>query len=90
MKFADRKMPVISEGRQMADAGALLTYAPNYYEMYPRAAAFVDKILKGGKAGDIPVEQPMKFELIVNLRTAKSLKITAPDSILLRADRIIR
>jgi putative ABC transport system substrate-binding protein len=88
--FASHKVPVISDGREFTEAGALLSYSPDYPEMWGRGALYVDRILKGAKPGDLPIEQPTKFELIVNLRTAKALGITIPESILLRADEIIR
>ena len=88
---ASYKVPVITDGgREFVEAGALLTYATNYHEMWGRSALYVDKILKGAKPGDLPIEQPTKFELIVNLKTAKALGIRVPESILLRADEIIR
>jgi putative ABC transport system substrate-binding protein len=83
-------VPVISDGRRLAEAGALFTYNANYHEMWGRGALYVDKILKGAKPGDLPIEQPTKFELIINLRTAKALGITIPESLLLQADEIIR
>jgi putative ABC transport system substrate-binding protein len=68
----------------------LISYAPNSYDLYRRSATYVDKILKGAKPSDLPIEQPNKFELIVNLRMAKVLGITIPESVLLRADELIR
>jgi putative ABC transport system substrate-binding protein len=86
---ASHKIPVIGE-IQFAKAGALLTFSANYFEMWRHAAVYVDKILKGAKPGDLPIEQPTKFVLGVNLKTARDLGITIPESILLQADEIIR
>lgn len=88
--FASSKVPVISDGKHFAEVGALLTYGPDFRDMWRRGAAYVDKILKGVKPGDLPIEQPTKFELIVNLRTARALGITIPESIRLRADELLR
>jgi ABC-type uncharacterized transport system substrate-binding protein len=83
------RLPMISEIRPFADDGGLMTYGPSVTEMLRRAATYVDKILKGAKPGDLPIEQPTKFELVVNLKTAKSLNLTIPASLLARADGVI-
>jgi putative ABC transport system substrate-binding protein len=73
----------------MVDAGILMSYNPSITEQYRRAAYFVDRILKGAKPADLPVEQPTKFDLTINLRTAEALGLTIPSSVLLRADRVV-
>jgi putative ABC transport system substrate-binding protein len=86
---AQIRLPAIYANSLFADAGGLISYGPNYEELFRRAAQYVDKILKGAKPADLPVEQPTKFELVVNLKTAKTLGITIPQSILVRADKVI-
>jgi putative ABC transport system substrate-binding protein len=83
------RLPTIFNTGDFVQAGALLSYGPNYPDMFRRTADLVDKIMRGVKPGDIPVEQPTKFELVVNLTTAKALGLTIPESFLLRADEVI-
>ena len=83
------RLPTISGFSEMVEAGGLMSYGPHYGDLYRRAAAQVHKILKGTKPADLPVEQPTKFELVINLKTAKALGMTIPQSVLLRADRVI-
>lgn len=75
---------------EWVEAGGLMSYAPNFTHLWRRAADFVDKILKGAKPADVPVEQPTKFEFLVNLKTAKQIGLTIPPNVLARADRVIR
>ena len=75
--------------RQFVDAGGLMSYAVNWYDQCRRAATYVDQILKGAKPGDLPVEQPTKFEFVLDLKTAKALGLTLPPSLVLRADEVI-
>jgi ABC-type uncharacterized transport system substrate-binding protein len=84
------RLPSMFQNREFVEAGGLLSYAPSTVANYRRAATYVDKILKGAKPADLPVEQPTKFELVVNLRTAKALGLTIPQSILVRADHVIQ
>ena len=86
---AEQRLPVIYESSDFVDVGGLISYGPNINDMYRRSATYVDKILRGAKPADLPVEQPTKFEMAVNLRAAKALGIKFPESILLRADKVI-
>jgi putative ABC transport system substrate-binding protein len=83
-------LPGIFPFAEFAHEGGLMSYAPNYPEMYRRAATFVDKIVRGTKPGDLPVEQPTTFELVVNLKTAKALGLAIAPSLLVRADHVIQ
>ena len=83
------KVPAIYNAREHVEAGGLIAYGPNFVELYRRAASFVDQILRGAKPGDIPVEQPTKFDFVINLKTAKALGVTVPPSVLARADEVI-
>ena len=86
----DNRLPTMCGGANWTDVGCFMSYGPNVIELYRRAAVFVDKILKGTKPADIPIEQPTKFEFIVNLKTAKQIGLTIPPNVLARADRVIR
>ena len=83
------RLPVTYTGRAAVDKGGLMSYTTNVFDLFRRAATYVDKILKGANPGDLPVEQPTKFELVINMRTAKALGLTIPPSLLLRADQVI-
>ena len=87
---AKARLPAIYPQRQVVDEGGLLSFGPNYPDLFRRVAGYVDKILKGAKAGELPIEQPTSFDLGVNLRTAKALGIAIPQSILVRADEVVK
>lgn len=86
---AKARLPIVDWARPWPDEGGLMSYGPTYSDLFRGLAGRVDKILKGAKPGDLPIEQPAKFELVVNLKTAKSLGIAIPESVLLRADEVI-
>src|SRR5262245_453813 len=84
------RLPTMYGFREYVGAGGLMSYGANYPDQFRRAAEYVDKILRGAKPGDIPVEQPTRFDLVINLKTAKALGLTIPQSLLVRADEIIQ
>jgi putative tryptophan/tyrosine transport system substrate-binding protein len=85
----ERRLPAIVPSKEMLDAGALISYGPNTPDLYRRAAYFIDKILRGAKPADLPVEQPTGFELLINLKTANALRFEIPPTLLARADEVI-
>ena len=86
---ARHRLPTIFGLTTFVEAGGLMAYGPNRPELWRRAATFVDKILRGAKAGELPVEQPVRFDLVINVRTAQALRLTIPPSVLVRADQLI-
>jgi len=86
---ARHRLPAIYEHRNFVNAGGLMSYGPDLAAMYERAARYVDRLLRGANPADLPIEQPTKFELIVNLKTAKAMDLTVPPSILLQATEVI-
>jgi putative tryptophan/tyrosine transport system substrate-binding protein len=87
---AASRLPAIYPARVYVEAGGLMSYGPNLPDLWKRAATYVDKILKGAKPADLPVEQPSTFELVINLKAAKPLGLTIPQSVLVRADEVIQ
>jgi putative ABC transport system substrate-binding protein len=83
------RLGVVSGSKEFAEAGGLVSFGPSFVDMFRRAAIYVDKILRGTKPAALPVEQPTEFELVINLRTARALGLTIPQSLLLRADQVI-
>jgi len=84
------RLPSISLNLEHVEGGGLMSYGPDYSDLFRRGAVYVDKILKGAKPGDLPIEQPTKFALVINLKTAKALGLTIPPSLLGRADEVIQ
>ena len=87
---AKNRLPTIYPFPEFVEAGGLVTYGVSLSDLYRRAATYVDKILKGAKPADLPVQQPMKFEFVINLKTAKQIGLTVPPNVLARADKVIK
>jgi putative tryptophan/tyrosine transport system substrate-binding protein len=87
---AKNRLPAMYHRMEFVDAGGLMAYGPSYNDLFFRAATYVDKILKGTKPSELPIEQPTKFELIMNLKAAKQIGLTIPPNVLARADRVVR
>lgn len=87
---AENRLPAMYARREFAEVGGLLSYGPSFADNWRRAATYVDKILKGAKPGNLPVEQPTKLELVINLKTAKALGLTIPAMLLFQADKVIQ
>jgi putative tryptophan/tyrosine transport system substrate-binding protein len=87
---AKHRLPAIYDDRIIVEDGGLMSYGPDITDLYRRSATYVDKILKGARPGDLPVEQPTKFEFVINLKAAKQIGLTIPPNVLARADRVIK
>ena len=87
---AQRRLPALYGHREWVESGGLMSYGPSFVAIFRRAAAYVDKILKGTKPADLPIERPAKFELVINLKTAKALGLTIPPILLFQADEVIK
>ena len=88
---AKQRLPTIYHQKEfVVGSGGLMSYGPDFHDLFRRAAGYVDKILKGAKPGDLPIEQPTKFEFVINLRAAKALGLTIPQPLLLRADQVVQ
>jgi putative ABC transport system substrate-binding protein len=85
----DHRLIIVSTVREWAEAGFTITYGTNFHDLWRRSAVYVDKILRGAKPGDLPVEQPTKFDLVINVKTARAIGVAVPRSLLLRADDVI-
>jgi putative tryptophan/tyrosine transport system substrate-binding protein len=91
MQFAAQpRLPIVAQHRAYVEAGGLMSYGPNFFELWRRLASYVDRVLKGAKPGDLPIEQATKFELVINLKTANALGLTIPPTLLFQADELIR